>query len=457
YPYAQKTLTGTVDISSYPALRNTPRIVAQCRFPAPSGREYPVVVTYGGGTTQFQYTAPYDIGICSYTPTGVQPDSGGGNLSSYIIGLINHGEWRKPDDPGSLVAWGWGISRLIDYFETEPDIDADKIAVQGHSRYGKGTLVTAAYDDRVTVAWPSSAGALGTVMARRHYGESLEFVASSTGEHHWTNGNILKYAGELTPGVHIPRKVELLDVDAHSTVSLIAPRAIFETAGTDTPPGNGDGWNDPRGTFLSGKLASPVWDLLGWAGQIIPEGTVFTSGPDESIGGTPPFNTAFIEGTVGWRRHIEGHTATPDWPTFALFASRYLNDARPVVDAGQSFVLGEGPANVVGTLTGSDADEGDSIGSWQIKGGDGAPAFDIDADTGVISIGDAGAIDFGRTSYSLTVFMGDGKLPSHDATVTISIPDKLNICHKNKNTLNVSKDAANAHLGHGDSIGNCAS
>ncbi|MEE2692535.1 MAG: cadherin repeat domain-containing protein, partial [Pseudomonadota bacterium] len=107
--------------------------------------------------------------------------------------------------------------------------------------------------------------------------------------------------------------------------------------------------------------------------------------------------------------------------------------------------------------TGSDPDEGDSIGAWQIKGGDGAPAFDIDPASGVISIGDAGAIDFGKTSYSLTVLMGDGKLPSHDQTVTISIPTKVNVCHKNGNTLNILKTSVPDHLGHGDSIGNCAS
>ena len=196
-------------------------------------------------------------------------------------------------------------------------VNGDKIAVQGHSRYGKATLVTAAYDERVVVAWPSDAGALGTAMARRHWGESLEFVASASGEYHWVNGNILKYAGPLREGQFFPRKLELLDVDAHSTTALLAPRAVFVTNGTDTPPGFGDAWADPRGTFLSGQLASPVWNLLGWKGQIIPEGTAFTSGPGESIGGTPPFNVAFIDGTVGWRRQIEGHVSTPNWPSRA--------------------------------------------------------------------------------------------------------------------------------------------
>lgn len=455
YPYREKTFTGTVDVSSYPALRNTPVVTATCRYPAATGRKYPAVVTYGEGVARFQYTAPFDIGVCNYTPGRVQPDNGNtGNMASYLIGLVTKGQWRKPDDPGALVAWGWGVSRLIDKFATDADIDGDKIAVQGHSRYGKATLVTAAYDDRVVVAWPSDAGAMGTAMMRRHWGESLEFVASSSGEYHWVNGNILKYAGPLHAGTHIPRKLELLDVDAHSTTSLLAPRAIFVTNGTDTPPGFGDAWADPRGTFLSGKLASPVWELLGWSGQVVPADTVFTSGPDESIGGTPPFNVAFIDGTIGWRRQIEGHVSTPNWPTFATFAARYLNDDRPTIAANQRFKLGEAPANTLGKVIATDGDASDSIGGWQIKGGSGATLFDIDADSGEITIADAAGIDFSQVSYALTVIAGDGKLPSHDAEVTLKIPDQINVCHRGR-TFYVPKHGVPGHLSHGDAIGGC--
>ncbi len=458
YPFRQKTITGNIDTSGYPAVRNVPRVTATCRLPATSaGTKVPVFIVFGG-TNAFSFTAPFGYGVCGFTSGQLQPDSGGANLSSYLIGLINQGNWRSPDDPGALVIWAWGVSRLIDYFAIDPDINEDKVGVEGHSRFGKATLVAAAYDDRIVAAFPSCGGALGTSWARRAYGETLEFVASSTSEYHWVNGNIMNYGGPLVPGQFWPRKVELLDVDVHSVMSLIAPRMVLTNGGTDTPPGNGDAWQDPRGMFLAGKVSGPVWDFLGWPGQIIPEGTVFTSGPDESIGGTPPFDVAFIDGTVGWRRHSQGHTDTPDWPAFVLMASRYFNDSRPVITPGQSFVLGNAPAGTAGIVSASDGDAADLLSQWQVKGGTGAYKFSINPTTGQIVIVDPLAIDFvNAPTYTLTLIVGDGKLPSHDQTVTISIPEKINVCHKGRNTIKIFRTDIPDHVNHGDLIGQCGS
>jgi hypothetical protein len=480
YAYNLETVVGTVDTSSYPALRHTPMIVARCYLsPAKKGTKTPVVVTYG--EADFQYTAQYGISVCAYDPAPfsfppffvdntppIQPDSGGANLSDYVIGLKNKGHWRKPDDPGALVIWGWGVSRLIDYFATNPDFDSDKVAVEGHSRYGKSALIAGAYDDRIAVTWPSDAGQMGTELARRTYGETLDFVASTTSEYHWLAGASMNYAGRLYPNSLFPRRVELLDVDAQSTESLIAPRAIFITNGTDTPPGFGDAWADPRGCFLSGFLSSPVWDFLGWQGLIIPNGTPFTTDPAytppagctqcskaaESIGGTPAFDTALIEGTVGWRRQKEGHTPVPNWPSFMQFASRYLNDGRPVIAPNQTFTVYK-KQGVVGTVKASDPDPGDTLNDWQIKGGSGAYKFSIDTASGDISIADKDAVDFkDDASYDLIVMVGDGKLPSHDQVVTINLPRKLNLCHEG-HTISVDRDAVEAHLAAGDTLGSC--
>jgi hypothetical protein len=265
----------------------------------------------------------------------------------------------------------------------------------------------------------------------------MESVVGSS-EYHWMDGYLMNYAGarcQKNPDVgapgckpaYFPRKVEDMDVDVDAVMSLIAPRAVMTNGGTDTPKGNGDAWQDPRGMFLAGKFASPAWELLGWKGQVIPEGTVFTSNPTpynsgESIGGTPPFDTAFIEGTVGYRRHTQGHTDVPEWPVFVTFASKYLNDTRPVIKPGQVFDFPNKFSVQVGAVKGTPGGGG-ALQNWQIKGGTGAYAFSIDRDTGMIRLADPlKLLDSKTSSYTLVLMVSDGILPSHDETVTINLP-----------------------------------
>jgi len=210
--------------------------------------------------------------------------------------------------------------------------------------------------------------------------------------------------------------------------------------------------------YTTGALASPVWNLLGWTGQIIPDGTVFTTNPatwsssessggptgGESIGGTPPFNTAFTgpngpggagSATVAWRRHTAGHTDAPEFPVFAQWAAQYLWDKRPVITAGQSFTLPTGGAGALGTVAATPGGGG-PLQNWQIKGAtsngvlnDGAYTFAIDPNTGALSIPDKTLIDPSATTYTLSLMVGDGLLPSTklgvDATVSINIPTDL--------------------------------
>ncbi|HEY4234832.1 MAG TPA: hypothetical protein VGM76_15475, partial [Lacipirellulaceae bacterium] len=164
-------------------------------------------------------------------PVSVQADNGAG-LTKGIIGLCNKGQPRAVDDWGVLRAWAWGASRAIDYFETDPAVDAKRVALEGHSRYGKATLVTMAYDPRLAVAFVSSSGEGGAKLHRRDWGEIVENIAGS-GEYHWMAGNFIKYAG--------PLNWNDLPVDSHELIALCAPRPVFISAGTKE---NGDGWVD---------------------------------------------------------------------------------------------------------------------------------------------------------------------------------------------------------------------
>jgi hypothetical protein len=251
----------------------------------------------GDGPTWQQQVLAKGWGYAELIPTSYQADNGAG-LTEGIIGLMNKGNPRKPDDWGALRAWAWGASRAIDYFETDKSVDAKQIALEGHSRYGKATLVTMAYEPRLAIAYVSSSGEGGAKLFRHIFGEQLANVAGSQ-EYHWMAGNFLKYAGPLTPGD--------LPIDQHELIALCAPRPVFIGAGAT----NGDGWADAKGMFLAAAGAGPVYKLLG----------------KKDLGATefPPIETPLIDGDIAFRQHSGGHTPAPNWETFLNFASHYLH------------------------------------------------------------------------------------------------------------------------------------
>jgi hypothetical protein len=188
-------------------------------------------------------------GYAILDPTSVQPDNGAG-LSRGVIGLVNRGRPRAPDDWGALRAWAWGASRVLDFLATDPAVDDRRVAIEGLSRYGKAALVTMAYDQRFAAGLVASSGEGGAKLHRRKRGEQLENLAAS-GEYHWMAGNFLRYAGPLT--------VDDLPVDAHELIALCAPRPLFISVGND----QADGWVDSRGMFMAAVAAGPVYRLLG--------------------------------------------------------------------------------------------------------------------------------------------------------------------------------------------------
>ncbi len=310
-PVTIRDLQGRVDNTGYPAIEVNIR--AELVLPRGTTGPVPVVMQFGWigpfpwrrpgqsgptGPTWKDLVVARGWGYAVLVPNSVQADNGAG-LTRGIIGLANHGQPRAPDDWGALRAWAWGASRLLDYFEAEPLVDADRVGIEGHSRYGKAAAVTLAFDERFATAYVSSSGEGGLKLHRRNYGEIVENLTGS-GEYHWMAGNFLKYAGPLT--------WDDLPVDSHELVALCAPRPLFISVGSPEVEGQ---WIDARGMFLAGVAAEPVYELLGKKGL----GTA----------DLPPIETALTDGEIAFRRHRWGHTAGPNWPTFLKWASRYLD------------------------------------------------------------------------------------------------------------------------------------
>ena len=306
-----KKLIGHVDNSLYPSI--SVNIDLALSVPANAKGPVPIVMEFGfvfppgfRMPQQQQNNQPQPAswqqqllakgwGYAVLVPTSVQADNGAG-LRQGIIGLMSKGQYRKPDDWGALRAWAWGADRAMNYFETNEDVDAKHVAIEGHSRYGKAALVTLAYNPRFATAFVSSSGEGGAKLHRRNAGELVENVASS-GEYHWMAGNFIKYASTLNWGD--------MPVDSHELIAMCAPRPVFISGGN-----KGDGWVDARGMFMAAVAAVPVYKLLG----------------KKDLGTTemPAVETGLMQGDISFRQHNSGHTPVPNWPTFIEFANRYF-------------------------------------------------------------------------------------------------------------------------------------
>jgi lysophospholipase L1-like esterase len=249
-------------------------------------------------------------GYAYLNPTSIQADNGAG-LTRGIIGLVNKGQPRKPEDWGALRAWGWGASRALDYLATDQSVDAKRVGIEGVSRYGKAALVTMAFDTRFAVVLIGSSGEGGAKLHRRNFGEAVENLTGS-GEYHWMAGNFLKY-GTAESGFG-SRNAGDIPVDAHQLLALCAPRATFISYGI---PEKGDAkWLDQQGSFMAAIAAGPVFRLLG-------ERDLGRS-DDYMTEKMPPVNVGLLEGQLAWRQHDGGHTDGPNWKYFIPWASRQL-------------------------------------------------------------------------------------------------------------------------------------
>jgi hypothetical protein len=306
-----KQLVGHVDNSAFPAINvdihltlTTPAgatgpvpVIIQFYssvYPRrPTSATAPVAPTLAAGPTWQQQVLSRGWGYATLDTASVQADNGAG-LTAGIIGLVNKGQPRALDDWGVLSAWAWGASRALDYFQTDKSVDATQVGLEGHSRWGKATLLAMALDQRFAIAYVSSSGEGGAKLHRHNYGESLDDLCGF-GEYDWMAGNFLKYAGHWND----------LPVDSHELIALCAPRPVFLSGGTYA-----DRHSDTEGMFMATAAAGPVYKLLGKKDM----GVTKMAAPD----------VALIDGDLGFRQHEGGHTDALDWPTFLKFADHYI-------------------------------------------------------------------------------------------------------------------------------------
>ena len=230
----------------------------------------------------------------------IDPDFIGGLPYGVRASYLKPGQTEPaPDEWGAIAAWAWGLSRAVDYLETDKGVDAKRIAILGVSRLGKTVMWAGARDPRIALVIASCSGEGGAALSRRNYGETIAHLTAPTRYPYQFCANYQKYA----------EHVDQFPVDAHMLVALIAPRPVL------LQTGDKDFWSDPKGEFLAAVAAAPVYKLFGKQGL----DTDQWPAP-----GTP------ILHTIGYYMHAGGHGTMPaDWDQYLKFLEMHLALERP--------------------------------------------------------------------------------------------------------------------------------
>ena len=317
-PVIAKQLIGHVDNSAYPAIAVD--IQMTLVTPAHAKGKVPTLLMFGNAalpppptetpsspSSSAQQLIVAGWGYASISPVSIQADNGAG-LTRGIIGLVNKGQARKPDDWGSLRAWAWGASRGLDYLEKDSAVDLRHVGIEGVSRYGKAALVAAAFEPRFRMVLVGSSGEGGAKLHRRNFGEAVENLTGA-GEYHWMAGNFLKYG--TAESIFGAKTANDIPVDAHQLIALVAPRWVFISYGI---PEKGDAhWLDHEGSYMAAIAAGPVFRLLG--ARDLGEKHGYRTAQ------MPPVNVGLLGGELAWRQHDGGHEDRSNMKYFIEWAN----------------------------------------------------------------------------------------------------------------------------------------
>ncbi len=245
------------------------------------------------GTLKIDNLLARGFGVATIYYGDIEPDFPGG-LPYGVRGLfLQAGQTEPaPDEWGAIGAWAWGLSRALDYLETDKGVDAQRVGIFGVSRLGKTVLWAGASDPRFALVIASCSGEGGASLSRRNYGETVKHLNANFGYQFCRN---YQRFGD---------QVDQLPVDSHMLLSLLAPRPLYLSTGDQ------DRWSDPKGEFLAAVAAEPVYRLLGKQGL----------GTDRMPSAGEP-----ILHTIGYHMHAGGHGTIPsDWDLYLKFLEMHL-------------------------------------------------------------------------------------------------------------------------------------